>query len=82
MISMILSPQVCLSVLAEFISPLSWVTPKIFQNCLLYQLRAPSGMWQWMERQTWSAVILGLNQAQGAYSPAVWPRCSFNHSEL
>lgn len=65
MISMTISPQVCVLVPAELcwgISLLNWVTPKMSQNCLIFYLRAPTGMRQWTEHRTYSPMILELNQ--------------------
>lgn len=62
-------------------SPLSWVTPKMFWNCLIFQLR-----WGSRQHQTWSLIILWLEST--LYSPTValmpFPICKtgIRHNEL
>lgn len=37
------------------------VTSKMFQNCLIFQLKTSAGMGQWTEPQAWSLIVLYLN---------------------
>lgn len=40
---------------------MTWVTPKMFQNCPVFQLKTSAGTGQWTEHQTCSPTVLWLN---------------------